>query len=204
MKKRDISISLNIVLIIFEIMGCLVLYNEIHRLGIEYYTEESNLLALVVAIIYVVYLLLKKKIPKWLSILKYMANIHLAVTFLVVIFILAPLDNYAYYTYLMTGTMLYHHLLCPVVSLISFIFFDDVGLLEDRDLPVSLSLTWTYAAIMIILNIAGTIIGPYPFLRVKEQTILASIIWFVLVLGFIYLIAYYLKAIYNNKHKLRR
>lgn len=198
MKKKDISLALNIVLIIFEIMGCLVLYNEIHRLGIEYYTEESNLLALFVALIYVGCLLFKKKIPKWLRTLKYMANIHLAVTLLVVIFVLAPLDHFDYYTYLMTGTMLYHHLLCPVVSLISFIFFDNVGTLDNKDLPLGLSLTLVYAVVMIIANIVGSITGPYPFLMVRSQSVLSSIIWFILIVGFIYFIAFYLKKLYTK------
>lgn len=53
--------------------------------------------------------------------------------------------------------------------------------------------TILYAVVLIILNAVGAVVGPYPFLMVRNQPIWASILWFVLIVGmgyaFVHLIA---------------
>ncbi len=201
MKKRSISLLLNILIIILEIIGFAVSYNNMHRIGIEYFTEESNLLALICSIIFVIYLIKNKTIPKWLNEFKYITNINLAITFLVVLFILIPMDNFSYKKYLLDGTMKYHHLICPLLSICSFIFFDRLKKYNMKDLFIGLIVTFIYAIVMIILNILGTIIGPYPFLMVKNQSVLMSTIWALTILSFSFLIALLLMKLhskYNN------
>ena len=198
MKKKDVSLLLNIILILLEIVGFIVSINKSHNLYLEYYTEESNLLALIVTTIFVIYSFKDKKIPKWLSELKFISNINLAITFVVVLLVLIPLGNFDFYTYLISGTMKYHHLMCPIISLVSFIFFDELGKYSKKDIYIGLSLTFMYGIVMIILNIIGEIVGPYPFLRIKEQTFYVSIIWFILMFGLSYLIALFLKKLYTK------
>ena len=65
MKKRKVAIILNVLIIIFEIIGFIITYNNNHRIAIEYYTEDSNILALITSIIFLIYLLFNKKIPKY-------------------------------------------------------------------------------------------------------------------------------------------
>lgn len=192
MKKKDISILLNLLVIIFEITGLIISYNNMNRIAIEYYTEDSNLIALVCSTIYLIYMIGKKKIPKWLSKFKYITNINLAITFLVVLFVLIPIDNFRFKAYLIDGTMKYHHLICPILSVYSFIFFDDLCKFNKKDIYFGLIITLIYAIVMIILNIFDLVVGPYPFLMVKNQTILASVFWCITILGFSYIIAFLL------------
>ena len=68
------------------------------------------------------------------------------------------------------GNMFEHHLLCPLLSLFSFMFLEDYKLkLNNIKYPVII--TTIYGFILILLNIFKVIDGPYPFLRVYNQTL---------------------------------
>ena len=94
------------------------------------------------------------------------------------------------------GSMLYMHLLCPIIGIITFIYFDDMSSIDKKDIKKGTLLTLVYAVIIISLNILRLIEGPYPFLFVYKQPIYMSIIWFVIIIGFSYLIGWIL-------HKLK-
>ena len=197
MKKR-ISILINCLIIVLEIVGFIYTYSFNHRIAIEYYTEDSNIFALFVTLLFLIFILFNKTIPSWLKIFKYSMTICLSVTFFVVIFILAPMYKFNYGYLLFHNELLYHHLLCPVLSIITFIFFDDLGKITLKDCFKGLITTFIYAFILITLNILNIIEGPYPFLMVYKQSIVASIIWFILIIGFAYFIAYMLKKLYTK------
>lgn len=198
MNKRKISLSLNIIIIILELIGFLLTIKENGRLGIEYYTEDSNILALISSSIFVIYILFNKKIPKYLKLLKYTSTICLTVTFLVVIFILAPMYNFNYGFLLFHNELLFHHLLCPIICIISFIFFDGMQEYRIIDNILVTSVTLLYGLILIILNIKKVVDGPYPFLKVYNQPIYISIIWAISIISFSYLIALLLRKL-NKK-----
>lgn len=199
MNKKRISILLNILIVLLEIIGFVITYVINKKISIEFYTEDSNILALITSSIFVIYMLNKKEIPRWLKLLKYATTICLSVTFIVVIFILAPMYNFNYPYLLFHNSLLYQHLLCPILSIITFIYFDNLGDFSIKDNFTSLSLTLLYAIILIILNILKLVIGPYPFLMVYEQSILISIIWFIIIFTLAYLIGYMLRVISKNK-----
>ena len=196
--KKNISIIINTLIVILEIVGLICTYSFNHRIGIEYYTEDSNILGLISSLLLVIFLVNNKKIPKWLKLFKYSTTICLTVTFIVVIFILAPMYNFNYVYLLFHNELLYHHLLCPILSIITFIYFDDLGMLDKKDSLLGLSLTLIYAVVLIILNIAKFIEGPYPFLYVYKQSIVVSIIWFIIIIGLSYFIAYILRKLYQK------
>lgn len=198
MNKRKISIILNIIIIIMEIVGLFYVFTTYKKAPIEYYTEDSNILSLIVSTIFLVFLLRKKEIPKYLKHLKYTNTICLTVTLLVVIFILAPMYNFDYGYLLFHNELLYHHLLCPVLSIITFIFFDDLGKLTIKDSIKGLSFTFIYAFILIILNLFKVVEGPYSFLKVYKQPIYMSIIWFVVIIGLAYFISFMVRKIHNK------
>ncbi len=202
MKKR-ISLFINILIIILEIIGFIISYKTNNYIAIQFYTEDSNILALVICTIFSIYLIFNKQIPKWLSILKYASTICLTLTFLVIILILAPMFNFNYVGMLFKGTMLYHHFLCPILAIITFIFFDNLGNIEKDYTIKGLYLTFIYAIVLIILNIIDIVEGPYPFLMVKKQSILASIIWFIIIIGLAYFISYMLRELYNKFNRRR-
>ena len=65
-----------------------------------------------------------------------------------------------------------------VLSLFSFMFLEDYKLkLNNIKYPVII--TTIYGFILILLNIFKVIDGPYPFLRVYNQTLLVSITYFI-------------------------
>jgi hypothetical protein len=187
MKKKYILLILNIIIIILEMIAFRLSY-LMHGLSfLMFYTEDSNLFALLVAIIYVIYLL-KGNIPNWLRKLKYIATGGLLLTFLVVIFILSPsYGPKGYYFMLLSGSMLYQHLLCPILYFISYFIFEPRIKLNNKDVLIAMIPTLIYATIIIILNVLKVIIGPYPFLMVYNQPIYVSILWFLIILGGIYL-----------------
>lgn len=198
--KRNISLILNILIIILEIIGFIITLNNNGRIGIEYYTEDSNILMLITSIIFTFYLLFNKKIPNYLKLLKYTATICLTVTFLVVIFILAPMLNFNYNYLLFSNELLYHHLLCPILSIITFIFFDNFNKYSIKDNILATMVTFIYGIILVILNLIKVVDGPYPFLRIYNQSLGASILWIIVILSLTYIIALILRLL-NNRIK---
>ena len=197
--KKYISLILNLLIIIFEIIGFIITITNNGRIAIEYYTEDSNILALITSSIFLIYLLLNKKIPYYLRLLKYISTICLTVTFLVVILILAPMYNFNYGYLLFSNELLYHHLLCPLLCIISFIFFDKVETYKIFDNVIATSVTIFYGIILITLNILKILEGPYPFLKVYNQPIYISIFWIILILGITYIIALVLRKIRDSQ-----
>ena len=195
MKKRSISLILNILIIVFELIGFILTLNNNGRIGIEYYTEDSNIIALITSILFVTYLLFNKKIPYYLRFLKYVSTISLTVTFLVVIFILAPMYNFNYGFLLFSNELLFHHLLCPILCIISFLFFDNLKSYTILDNIYSTLVTLLYGVIIITLNIIKIVDGPYPFLKIYNQPVYITFIWALLILGITYIIAHILRKI---------
>ena len=194
-KKEKRALVLNLIIIILEIIGLVISMVSSKRLMIEYYTEESNIFLLIVSSIYVFYLLTKRKIPKWLSILKHMAVLGLSITFLVVIFVLAPMYNFNYGWMLFYKAMLYHHTLCPILAFITYLFVEEHKL-SKKDIPYTMIFTLAYTVILITCNLLKIVEGPYPFLMVYKQPIYMSILWVILIDGGAYLLS---KGIYKIK-----
>ena len=151
--KRKISLIMNILIVILELIGFVLLFKNQGGIAFQYYTEDSNILLFITSLIFTIYLFTNKKIPRWLSMLKYISTIGVTLTFLVVIFILAPMMNFNYSKMLLDGALLYQHLLCPVLSIITFLFFDELGSYSKKDNITSLSLTVLYSIILVSLNI---------------------------------------------------
>ena len=181
---------------------------------IRFYTFDSNFIGMIASGILFLFLLtafihVSESIPKWVVILKYMATCSLAVTFLVVIFVLAPMysDYYSslgksYAALLFGGSNLFMHFLCPVIAIFTVLFFDpsldsSEKLFNKKPTPViaafiAVILTVIYAIITLTLNITGDLTGPYPFLMVHSQPVWASCLWVIAIFALAYLIAWIL------------
>ena len=186
-KKR--AISTNALIVCFELIAIAISHVNGGFYSLVYYTEQSNILALISSSIILIYLLNNKTIPRYLSLFRLVTTVSLLVTFLVVIFILAPMFNFNYGWLLFSGASLYMHLLCPLLSVISFIYFENHSFNNKYDSLIGIIFTIIYAIIAIVLNILRIIEGPYPFLLVYENSVIVSIIWCVLILGGSYLIS---------------
>ena len=206
MNKKEVSlicsIIINVVIVILEIIALIIHYGSIgNGIAIQYYTIDSNVLALVSSLLFVIYLFFDKKIPKWLKIFKYITTVSLTITLFVVLLILLPMSNFNYSGLLFSNVMLCHHLLCPILGIITFIFFDDIGDFTTKDSILSLGLTYIYSAITITLNLTGDLIGPYPFLMILDNSILESIFYFVIIYGLSYLISFTLRTL---RYKIKK
>ena len=199
-KKDIVALAINIILVVIGLIGLIETIIGFGNPALEYYTQLSNYFALISATIYTVYLYKNIKgktkeknnnkeiknttIPKWVSILKYSSTLSLLVTFLVVVFILTPMFGLKSFSWMLfQGTNFYFHTVCPILTFISFIFFEKHNIKGLRDNIRAMYFTMIYATLFIILNILRVVKGPYPFLMVYDQPIYMSVIWFILIVG---------------------
>ena len=147
----------------------------------------------------------ENRIPRWLQIYKYMTTICLTVTFLVVIFILGPMYKFDYEFLLFSKELFLYHVVCPILAFITFTKYDDIKPLTIVDNFIGLTISFVYSVVMIILNLLNKVTGPYPFLKVKEQTISISIAWGICMFSISYMIALFLRyLVKKNYDKIQR
>ena len=179
--SRNVSIILNTLIILFEIIGITIYVLNNPYFDLVYYTHDSNLLALITSTIYLFFILRKKELPKWASLLKYTSTLALTITFLIVLFVLIPMDHFNFEFYLFNKAMLYFHLICPILALISFLFFEKHKISGLKDNIRALYYTVIYTIVLIILNVIKVVDGPYPFLRVRTNPVIGSILWLIFI-----------------------
>ena len=193
MKKQKIALILNIILVILEVIGFSYELIKNHSIAFEYYTNLSNLFVLITSLLFIITYKKEKEIIKDLRLA---ATSCLMITFLVVIFILTPMYDFNYKLLMFTGSFFIYHTACPIISIISYILFEE----GSKKKYLGFVVTAIYSIIMIILNIVGIISGPYPFLKVTEQSIVMSIIWAIIIVGGSYFIGLLLYLL-NKKGK---
>ncbi len=193
--QKILSIFLNLLIIYWEIFYALPdSWLGVQEQMFTFYTENSNIFAmgacLLMAIAQLVALFTGREVPRWIKMYKYMASCCLMLTFLTVVFLLAPIYGPdGHYVMLLTGSMLYHHFLNPVVCFFSFVFLERAPALPRKAPRYALLPTLAYGAPVLALSIAGIMHGPYFFFYVYEQPLWQSALWFVLIFGGNYLIA---------------
>ena len=110
---------------------------------------------------------------------RYLATCALVMTFLVTVCVLIPMGGDPK-KLLWGGNGLYHHILCPVISTISYIFLEKHAGRGMIVLPVLVTLV--YGLIMLYLNAKNKYDGPYPFFRVHHQTKTATVLWVIILM----------------------
>ncbi|OUM58357.1 hypothetical protein PIROE2DRAFT_16383 [Piromyces sp. E2] len=205
-KRGKAALILNIIIFIFEFIALFLCYQHGGFRNVKYYTVLSNVFTMVTCACYIVYYFKskgKEEMPYWIKIIRYMGTNCLALTFIVVMTVLVPMVipyEDGVYKLLVEGPQLFHHIFCPILSVISF------GLLEEnnpnyRDAFIAVIPTLIYAVVLIILNFARVVDGPYPFLKVYDQSVLASIFWFIAIVGAAFLLAYLIKLLTKYKNR---
>lgn len=198
--KKNFLIWFNMALILLDIIGLVVCYGEKGFGLFVYYTQLSNIVALLSSICLVI-CLLKDKYPKWIRIFRHMSASVVSVTFVVVVFVLAPINTDGYMDSFLGGSSLYHHTICPIMMFISYVFLEKGETLRLKDVSIALIPTIAYAVVMIILNTLKMVYGPYPFLRVYEQSVYASILWTIAIIGLAYILALFIWFISEKINK---
>ena len=186
--RRVLSIILNLIVVRVEPIAIRMSWEAVGEQTLTFYTENSNLFSaavcLLVAVCQVWALFTGRELPLWLKRLKFISTSCLAMTFLTVVIILAPMyeDGNGWYIMLFTGSMLYHHFLNPVLAILSLVLFERLPRLPLRQVWWALVPTILYGLYDLHGNITGAIDGPYPFMRVYDQTIQETLMWFTIIL----------------------
>lgn len=164
-----------------------------------FYTVDSNMLAQLACLISGIFEIrccrdATQRPPRWSVVLLYCAACCMTVTFIVVVLVLAPMMGgfpAGYYNMVLAGPFLFQHLLCPVLTVVALFAVRASGApdLMPHAPRWALLPTVVYAVAAIVANLAGAIVGPYPFLRVYAQPVWQSVLWCCLILGFAWLIA---------------
>ena len=179
--KKKMDVYLNVLIIILEVIGLIISIKAFGKDVFIYYTQDSNIFLMLASIFYLA--TYKNKDRKLVSVLKFGATLSVLVTFLVVITILSPTMHLSYHWLLLEDANLFYHTLCPILAVVTFLFFDKVEVKGFKDILGALVFTFIYTGVFLILNLAKVVEGPYPFLRVYENSILVTIIWFIVIEG---------------------
>ena len=169
------SIAINIAVIILEIIGLRISTSERKWKIFAYYTQISNIITLVSS-----FVLVAARSNELSAVLRYLSSCMLTMTFMITLFVLVPMGG-GFRKLMLSGNGLYHHTLCPILSVTSYIMWEQHSSLWI--LPTVL--TFIYGIIMLVMNGKGLFDGPYPFFRVRNQSKLATVVWMVVLIGII-------------------
>ena len=222
MKKRKISVIINIIITILVMVGLICMFFGIHFMSdqlilstnkiemFKFFTVDSNLLMGIASLLYTIYNIKvikkeRKEIPKIILQLKFVATTSIMLTFLVTAFFLAPTSNYPF-SFFYQNSNLFFHLIVPLCSLYTFIILEKENRLQWKESFLGLVPVVLYSIFYtsnVILHTKNGIVSWendfYGFLRGGYQTI-------VFVIPLMFLITYGISIIlwYLNKEKERR
>ncbi len=175
-QREKINLCGHVLLLLFELLVVIHAFAGEGLATLRFYTTDSNLLCGVASALF---LLQRGKPDTMVRLLRFIATSCLLVTFTVVLLVLGPENGFAHE--FLDGTRLFSHLLCPFLSLILFLFGDELA--SFSYVSRALFTTLLYAVPMILLNAAGLVSGPYSFLKIREQSLASTLFWIVVILG---------------------
>lgn len=141
-RKQKISFALNCLIFVFTVFATVsmmigfnfmsgekVLSSTSYK-AFKYFTVDSNVIAGLVSLCYMIYLYLMsksriKEMPKFMSYLKLASTTGVTLTMMVTVFFLAPKSTTTYFAYFMNSNF-FMHFLTPLLCIITFAFFEPV------------------------------------------------------------------------------
>ena len=180
-KRQNIALILNIAAFVF---GCVGIIFRLANTGISdfflYYTQISNVIAVISSAIFIAVRKSEdRNVIVFMKCSRYLSACMLTMTFIVVMCLFIPMSGGA-----VTGRLLgsvngmMHHAVCPVISVASYIFFED-GVKSRKALLIPFIATAIYAGVVYTLNFLRLAKAPYPFFEVYEHPVIELIIWFI-------------------------
>ncbi len=161
---------LNLIIVILEVTAFLKVRKIISlKKSMVYYTQISNAITLISSLLLVI---LGQK--NYVEVLRFLSTGMLVMTFLVTACVLVPMSGNIK-GLMFSGSGLFHHLIIPVLSTISFLLAEDRVSAAWIWLPVAVTLI--YGLVMLYMNATGKIDGPYPFFQVKRQGVKLTDLW---------------------------
>ena len=140
MKKVKISLIINIIIVVLVTLGSIFMLSGFEFMAkeipliatkleaLKYFTVESNILIGIISLIFIIFEIQilqnkRKEIPDFMYILKLIGTVGVTLTFIVTAIFLAPNSEYPYYAFYQNSN-LFFHLIVPILSIITFIFFE--------------------------------------------------------------------------------
>lgn len=187
-----IALIINLIIVILEVNASI---NQLRHDGAKYfifYTHISNIFAGITSALYIIFGLISliggTSIPVVIKGLRLMSTTTVTLTLIVVLTILAPSRGPNGYEHMMIRhNGKYVHFICPLLSIISFLFLEAGPDLAFYWTFITLIPTVIYGAAALICNYRRVWDGPYYFLKVHDQPLRASIIWGFAIIGGAYL-----------------
>ena len=171
-----------LIVLVLEIVGLSMSIRKRKWKVFLYYTQLSNMLTAVSALLLMVFSFLGIR-AGWVTVLRYLSTCMLVTTC-----VLIPMGGDPK-RLLWSGNGLFHHILCPVLSSFSYIGLEEHAGPVWIWLPVAVTLV--YGLLMLFLNWKRKISGPYPFFRVYSQTARDTVKWMTALVFLIFLIAFF-------------
>ena len=173
----------NAIVVILEIIGLSISISARKWKILAFYTQLSNLITLVSSFLFVM-------LPTsgFVTTLRYLSSCMLVMTFAVTVFVLVPMGGGAK-NLLFSGNGLYHHTLCPIISVTCYLLWEP-HITSPYEVILPTAVTFLYGIVMLVLNGRRKYDGPYPFLRVHNQSAFATVIWMLILTGTIAAISY--------------
>ncbi len=179
---------ISLAVVISEIICLIIGWKAIGKTMFIYYTILSNCMAAASTS-----LLLAAQAGagivsgSFLADFRYLSVCMMTMTCLVVIFVLLPMSKGPdERRALFAGTQFFYHLLCPVLTFVSYIFWEE----HSGAWYLPAIATVIYGLITMYFNYTGKLDGPYPFVRVRSQSRTATAVWIVVMFGVIAGIAF--------------
>lgn len=166
-----ISKILNIIIIIFECIAFHISFSHRKWKILIFYTQISNLIALLASVLLVIF-----GGQPFVGALRYTGTCMLIMTFLVTALYLVPITK-DLKGLMLSGSGLYHHLLCPVLSAVSYFGFEAKA--PHGAVYAPTVITIVYGMIMLYLNATGKEEGPYPFFKINKIGVKKTAIWMI-------------------------
>ena len=215
-KKQKIALILNIVIFLLAVIGSIFCFGEIYLVytkpldhGIrllKFFTVQSNVLAGIVSLVYIIFLLRNKKtnkpIPTFVNILKFIATIDLIITFLVVALFLGFIVEEGYFS-LYVNANFFFHLAIPVLNFISFIWYEERPKFKFCYTAFGLIHLVLYSVFYLIVVLThyqdGAVPLFYDWYGFAQLGLGMAFVCAIVVLGLGYLVAFLLYKINNKK-----
>ncbi len=179
-KRQKTAFVLNIIALFLGAVGIIVrIVRDIPDFWL-YYTQLSNVAAVISSAMYIVFRnTANEKLAALVRGARYLGVCSLTMTFVVVVLIFLPFGT-AESADMLVGHLngILHHFVCPVISLISYVWFED-GAKSRRAPLIPLIATTIYAFIVYTLNIFRLAPAPYPFFEVYDHPVWELVAWFV-------------------------
>jgi len=178
-KRQNIALILNIAALLCGTVG--IVFRLMRGVGdfFLYYTQISNVVAVISSAMYIAFRgTANVKLRTLVICSRYLAACMLTMTFTVVMCIFIPFSAGAATPRLLgsvNGVM--HHAVCPVISVISYIFFES-GVRKHKAMLIPFIATAIYSFTIYALNILRLAGAPYPFFEVYDHPVWQLVLWF--------------------------